>query len=237
MKLLLILASIFVFTIVGFGQAKKAITKPAPKPIAESSTIVKETKNEIPAPTQKVVIEKLNGDKITGLFVSGDANLITIEISSAKVPINLNEIKAIWIGEAKPEPPVPVIDYVGNAIKALKQLSAATEVGVNFQDYGRRVIDVKAEVEENLSNISDENVRNEIKLAMEAYVDASSAWNEMLRYEFILVKETLGQALQKKYSIPIDNSLGSAVMWRKTVLSSIWQAAKTHIENATKGKP
>jgi hypothetical protein len=98
------------FTTIGFGQIKKPTTKVTPKP--NSAT-----------PIQKVIIEKKNGDKITGLFVSGDTNSITIKISNTKVPINLNEIKAIrFETETRisviEKPSKPQIQYIGMIIRS-----------------------------------------------------------------------------------------------------------------------
>lgn len=234
MKHFIIIITILICSTCIAGQTRKTTAKVAVKKPVEA-----EIKKE--PPTQKVVVEKANGDKLTGLFVSADQNSVTINISDTNIPINLSEIKVIWIGEAKPEPPViqtPTINYAANAIKALRQLSAATDVGVNFQDYGRRVIDVKAEVEDFLPNIDDEYVKNEIKLAMNAYADASSAWNFSVQnrgYLFIDFEPAI--TLRPKYNIPTTQLGRLTLISNETALSTIWSAAKTHIENAQRGKP
>ena len=63
---------------------------------------------------------------------------------------------------------------------------------------------------------------------MDAYADASKAWNEMIRYDFMLLVDfEPGSSLQKKYDIPVDTSLSSKMMRRNVVLSTIWGAAKS----------
>lgn len=233
MKIYLSILIILVCTICTFGQAKKPVSRSSVAPI-------KSAKPETKA-TQKVVVEKLNGDKLTGLFASGNADSITIEISNTKIPVSFTEIKAMWIGDAKPEPTAPqpsAINYTAEAIKSLKKLSAATDVGVNFQDYNRRIIDVKAEVEDSLQNIPDEYTKSEIKSAIDAYADASSAWNFAVQnrgYLFIDFEPAI--TLRPKYSIPTTQLGSMTLITRETALSVIWAKAKTHIENAQKGKP
>jgi hypothetical protein len=60
----------------------------------------------------------------------------------------------------------------------------------------------------------------------------------MIRYDFLLAAYEPGLTLQKRYSIPIDKSLGSgsAIMRRNVVLSTIWGAARKHIENVAQGE-
>jgi hypothetical protein len=236
MKTTITLLIILVFAFCAFGQVRRTPIKPKTTTTPEAKTEAPEAK-----PLQKVVVEKTNGDKLTGLFVSGNADSVTIEISGTKVPIGFTEIKAMWVGDAKPEPPViqaPTINYAGEAIKSLKKLSAATDVGVNFQDYGRRVIDVKAEVEELLLNIADEFIKNEIKSAMEAYVDAGSAWNFTVQNRGVLfIDFEPAITLRPKYNLPTSRLGSMTLISKEAALSTIWAKAKAHIENAQKGKP
>ena len=81
--LTLFLALLFCFA-PSFGQTKKIIPKPTK---IETPIIVEKTE-----PIQTVIIEKMNGDRLTGLFVSGDVDSITINISGSQVKISLSEI-------------------------------------------------------------------------------------------------------------------------------------------------
>ncbi|HRH44674.1 MAG TPA: hypothetical protein PKY82_23760 [Pyrinomonadaceae bacterium] len=80
MKTFATILLILTFTLTLLGQNKP------------SSTLEKKA-------TQKIVIEKINGDRLTGLFVGGNTETITIEISEAKLPIKISEVKAIWFGD------------------------------------------------------------------------------------------------------------------------------------------
>lgn len=234
---------ILMFAVSVYGQSKPSAKKPkstnvvktapSPQPTPVAPVIV-ETK-----PIQKVIVEKTNGDRFTGLLVRADTESLIVQISDANLPIRLSEIKAIWFGEI-PQPVVVEnkIDYVAEALKSLRKLTAATDVGVNFQDYSRRVIDVKAEVENLLPGIADEYVKNEIKSAMDAYADASSAWNFAVKnrgYLFIEFEPAL--TLQPKYNLATEQLGRMTLISNQTALSKIWATAKNHIENAQKGKP
>ena len=76
-----------------FAQTKK----PVPKPTAISNI---ETKIVETKPTQKVVVEKTGGDRLTGLFVGGNEDSVTIDISGAKVKVPLSEIAVLSINPA-----------------------------------------------------------------------------------------------------------------------------------------
>ena len=82
MKSIISIIILAMFASVSFGQkAKSASSKPR-KP-AE----------------QKVIVIKSNGDRLTGLFVSGNTESITIEVSKAKIRMSLSEIEQIQIGD------------------------------------------------------------------------------------------------------------------------------------------
>jgi len=64
--------------------------------------------------------------------------------------------------------------------------------------------------------------------------DAGTAWNEMIRYDFMLPEFEPAKTLQQKYSISVDTSLGGRpILPKKVVLSTIWGSARKHIENAS----
>jgi len=237
MKNLLLLTILLCPALVINAQTRKTPAKP--KPTVEM--VKTQPTKEDPKPTQKVVIEKLNGDKLTGLFVGGNIDSIIVDLDGSRINIKLLDIASIRFGDA----PVKIDsqnnsksnEAIANALKSLKKLSAATEVGISFQEYGKRLIDVKIEVDDSITSLPDGYVKDEIKLAMEAYTDASTAWNNMIRDDYLFPSLEPGKSLQKKYSIPIDRSIGMDLLPRNLVLSTIWAAARQHIENASKGEP
>lgn len=72
------------------------------------------------------------------------------------------------------------------ALKALRKMSAATEVGVSLSEYSSRLIDTKAEVDEAIDILPDNFLRQELILALQSFIDAGRAWNEMGKYDFLI---------------------------------------------------
>src|SRR2546422_3944661 len=64
-----------------------------------------------------------------------------------------------------------------NALKALRGLNAATEVGVTYREYGSRLIDTKIAVDDYLrSTPAGAPGRGEIILALLYFVNAQTVW-------------------------------------------------------------
>src|SRR5262249_54764044 len=64
------------------------------------------------------------------------------------------------------------------AVKALRKIEAATQVGVNYQQYGQLLIDGKAQVNESSAVISDGKLKQDINWTMDAYADAGTVWGK-----------------------------------------------------------
>ena len=124
------------------------------------------------------------------------------------------------------------------ALKALRKLAAATEVGVTKQVYGERLIDVKVEVSENLQEIPAGVLKTEIQADMDAYADAASIWDDSFEYKYIavLLVGPPGEII-KKYSIPVATYEGdlreTTQEDRSLILSTIWGAARKRMDKAT----
>lgn len=125
--------------------------------------------------------------------------------------------------------PNPAID---NALKSLRRMASAIDVGLNSQEYGKRIIDLKFEVEEGIAKLPDNDLKQEIKLCLQAYIDAATAWNEDFRYDFLLTDYEPGKTLQKKYAIP-HSGKDSKTIDKNTTIAVIWKAARKHLERST----
>ncbi len=60
------------------------------------------------------------------------------------------------------------------AIRLLRRMSSATEMGITFRDYSSRMIDLNADVQELLAQLPEGELKNEIRLSLEAFVDANA---------------------------------------------------------------
>jgi len=157
-----------------------------------------------------------------------------------------------------PTPSAGRDDSAAPAIKALRLMAGATEVGINFQEYSRRLIDVKADVDKSLTDLPSGELSEEIGRSLQSYVDAAKAWNDLIRGGRPLNRSSLfpdsqpfADSLQRRYEIPVeivDPSEGmSAELLRTTrpesrkpfrtmdgqvVLKKLWASGRAHLEKA-----
>ncbi len=146
MKKLLVLF-VLILPIMGSAQAKKPIGKPKPSPAPVSTPVpIVEV-----IPTQKVVVEKINGDRLTGLFVAASTDKITVSISDAKIDIPFNEIVSLRINEP-PTPiatPAPLVEATTLAIEGAivyKSGGAQPLARANMALFDRSLVSILAEV-------------------------------------------------------------------------------------------
>ena len=118
------------------------------------------------------------------------------------------------------------------AVAALRKLEKAIDVKMNLRDYSLRIGETKTELEQCLPRLGPGELRREVIAAMEAYMDASTAWEEMVRYDFMAAEYEPGTSLQEKYSIETSESATGRIMARTVVLNTIWKAARKHSEKA-----
>ncbi|MEI7841950.1 MAG: hypothetical protein WCI39_02865 [Gallionellaceae bacterium] len=117
-----------------------------------------------------------------------------------------------------------------SALRALRKMSGAVEIGISSKEYGSRMIDLKAEVEELLTQLPEGEVKKEVALALQASIDAKAAFEVGTTADGITPTyfEPV-KSLMLKYEIPKRGEWIGPVFLVKT----IWKAADKHIERAT----
>lgn len=145
-----------------------------------------------------------------------------------------------------------------DAVAELRKLSAATKVGVNKIDYSRNLASTQAAATQAVDILTTGELKDELKAAMEGYVDANDLWNIMGGDDIIfacqiqptdaksdseqrindLACNPKGGELLRKYKIPLRNREGgvepkSGMIMKKEGLSIIWQAAGDHAKKAS----
>jgi|ERR1044072_1559276 hypothetical protein len=122
-----------------------------------------------------------------------------------------------------------------NALKALRKVEAATQVGVNFQQYGQLVIDAKAQVNEASSKLPDGELKKELNSAVEAYSDANQVWNEKIGGRVTMSPDTSpGKILIPKYSLKTETYSGGLFPHANLddAMQAMWGEAKKHLDKA-----
>ncbi len=138
-------------------------------------------------------------------------------------------------------PPKKWPESLITAMKELRKMQSATEVGISFQEYSSRLIDLKASVDEALRQISDSDLKRELRFAVEAYADGLDLWNRQLHTRYPLKQS--GDLLREeakdiceKYGIKdfSTSTSGAEIVNGQKALNFIWVFAKTAIEKAEK---
>jgi hypothetical protein len=120
---------------------------------------------------------------------------------------------------------------INGAIKALRKIEAATQVGVNFQQYGQLLIEAKVQVNEALEKLPDGELKNELKAAIEAYFDARQVWSNKIQSKMVLLDTEPGKTVIPKYSLrTTKESLGRLETDPDQAMQTIWRAAKDHLD-------
>lgn len=195
-----------------------------------------------PERKRPVTIITKTGESISGNLIHVSDDVWRVNVDGTLRSISLEDVSSVtFISEASPEKVTttkPVVRLspqakaaANEALKALRKMASATEVGISYQEYGTRIIDAKADVDEAIRQLPDSALKEHISLAMEAYADAARAWSQMLRYDFLIVMRE--PTLPEKYSIPVDKTTSIPAMTKNDVLTTIWRAAKTHIAQAS----
>jgi hypothetical protein len=129
---------------------------------------------------------------------------------------------------------------VDDAMKSLRKLAAATQVGVNYQQYGTLVIEAQAQVNDALAVLPEAELKTEMNAAMEGYADAGRVWSVKIDSRRLYSNSEPGQTLIPKYSLkttPYYFSGAQKPAWESVdadqALQIIWGIARTHLDKAS----
>lgn len=117
------------------------------------------------------------------------------------------------------------------AIKSLKKIEAATQVGMNKAKYSDLLIEAKTAVNQAKGVLPDNELKKELDSAMNCYVDAGIFWDgKVISHD--------GKNIGKKYfKEEIDEDLlklDTKSELKDLYLQGMWVKAKEHLEKANK---
>jgi hypothetical protein len=127
-----------------------------------------------------------------------------------------------------PPPPDSHMESARSAVRALRKLASATEVGVSYVNYSPLVGEVKADVEDALSRMRDGNLKASIQASLNEYTYAAYVWQATWRSDW--VEGQLKDEAVKKYGVQKKGLL--KVVWRVDFLNAIWREARNQFEIA-----
>jgi hypothetical protein len=178
-------------------------------------------------------VNVIKGEPIKGQFVKADDKTVTLEQGAATISIKLEEITSIVFDAAAAEAPKEDkgLNAARSAIKSLRRLASATEVGISYVNYSPLLAEVKTEVDSLLPDIPSGDLRGDIATALKEYTVAGTVWNQTYTVREVPSKSELGRWLIDNYGIPIKISVWTSVP-RDTALGYIWQRARAYFNAA-----
>lgn len=161
-----------------------------------------------PQQEHDVTVRLRNGDSQNGKFITADNRTVELEVAfKRRVSIKTDAVASIiFVADAAesnldPKPAGSSPDTVSleavraatTAIRALKGLAAAAQVGSNRERYGARLIDVKVAVEETMASLPEiwlsgldgrtYSISKEIKGALSEYEAAARNWDAYIKWQ------------------------------------------------------
>jgi hypothetical protein len=113
------------------------------------------------------------------------------------------------------------------ALKALRKIEAATQVGVKFEQYQEFVTEAKAQMNEASARLPEGDLKRELTTTMDAYFDAGQVWGKKVEgFDRLYPNSDLGNMLEAKYSLPED-------MANDAAMQALWGIAGTHLQRAS----
>jgi hypothetical protein len=115
------------------------------------------------------------------------------------------------------------------ALAILKKLESYTEVGISYQEFSSRLLDINAELDATIEPIQDQDFRNEAKDILKVYADSSSYWGDAIKYDTLPFEKAILKADYHGYP-ELPNTYSSSLT------NKFWTIAQRKL-NALKAGP
>jgi len=146
------------------------------------------------------------------------------------------QVKRVVAEQARiDEERVKQVQAAQNALKAIRRIVSATDIGVTYLEYNSRLLDAKADVDSELSSLDlpeFSRFKQEMGLAIECFADARTIWQKADGDE-VLADYEPQKSLIEKYSVPTFTRFDFNLFSRSVALSVIWAEAKKHVDSAS----
>lgn len=124
------------------------------------------------------------------------------------------------------------VKLIKSALRELRKLSTAAEVGISKGDYSRRLIDVTANVREELSQVEEGPIKENLGIALIRFQAAAEIWAATFEteypYRFFQVYEShlMTYGVYRTTYSNSEQYTPFTRLDRSRVISPIWQAAR-----------
>lgn len=130
----------------------------------------------------------------------------------------------------------PGHQLASTAIESLKQVRAATQIGMTYEQYSTRVIDAKAKVNAASEILADDDpLKEDLKATMNCYADGVTIWQMKLQNQKIYIIGEPGGSLTAKYLARSEDLATDGIKkWANpdALLESAIAAGDSHLEKA-----
>jgi hypothetical protein len=130
----------------------------------------------------------------------------------------------------------PGHQLANTAIESLKQVRAASQIGMTYEQYSTRVIDAKVKVNAALEKLPDDDpLKEDLNATMNCYADGVTIWQMKLQNQKIYIIGEPGSSLTAKYlASSEDLSTDGIKKWANpdALLQSAIAAGDSHLEKA-----
>ena len=124
---------------------------------------------------RRVTVHMKKGEAVSGTFLRADSQKVFLEVDGDQTTVRLDDVNSLVFTEAEPDAPAL------KAIKALKSLAESAARARNQREYGNRLLEVKAVVEDQLPLIPEGDLREAISDALKAYELVNEIWEQAAR--------------------------------------------------------
>jgi hypothetical protein len=121
---------------------------------------------------RRATVNLKKGAAVSGKFLRADSATVTLEVDGEQATFGLDEVASIVFMEAEPESPA------AKAIRALKSLAESAVRARNHREYGNRMLEVKAVVDDQIPLIPEGDLREAVSDALKAYELVSEIWDQ-----------------------------------------------------------
>jgi hypothetical protein len=137
-------------------------------------------------------------------------------------------LAAACSGPDKTPPPDQGRVAAAEAVKALRKVEAATQVGVTREQYGQLLIDAKAASNEAARLLPDGELKTELAEAVDAYADGLELWGQQV----VQAETPAGRKVVGKYGAEPKNitNAGPVVLTREPFQQLVWPVARQRLK-------
>jgi len=117
-----------------------------------------------------------------------------------------------------------------DAIAALRKIQAGTQVGINYQEYGKLLIEAKAKVNDATRSLPEGELKTQITGAMDSYADAATVWGVKIKDRDLYADSEPGKTLIAKYGLAVEKpSYGDPRADSDKALQVVWLSADIYL--------